>query len=108
MTAVSIAMFVFLGASVVPTAQLQPNTLAAFQRHAKAVEARVTQQELSPATFLSLGSKRNQARARQGEIVIEKAEDSPLHIPDGLIHHWTGLAFAPGATVAQAIAFRQD
>lgn len=106
MATISIALL--LAASVVPTAQLKPETLSAFQLHATAIEARIKQQESTPATFLSIQSKDAEARARQGEIIVEKAEDSPLHVRDGLIHHWTGAAFVPGATVAQAIAFMQD
>lgn len=108
MTAISVALFGILGASVVPNAQLQPKTLAAFQLHSQAIEAKVNKQEGSTETFLSISSNDAQARTQQGEIVIEKAEESPLHIPGGLIHHWIGLGFVPGATVAQAIAFMQD
>ena len=28
--------------------------------------------------------------------------------PDGLIHHWMGAVFIPGATVAQVLALAQD
>jgi len=31
-----------------------------------------------------------------------------IHIPSGQIHHWAGVIFIPGATLAEAIAVLQD
>jgi hypothetical protein len=52
------------------------------------------------------------ARLRSGGVVIEKLETlddgKPIAVPGGLIHHWIGTAFVPGATLAQTLAFMQD
>jgi len=34
--------------------------------------------------------------------------DKEIDVPDGLIHHWVGLTFVPGATLASAVALLQD
>ena len=52
------------------------------------------------------------AQLRSGSVVIEKLETldggKPIEVPGGLIHHWIGTAFVPGATLAQTLAFMQD
>jgi hypothetical protein len=52
------------------------------------------------------------AQLRSGGVVIEKLETlddgKPIAVPGGLIHHWIGTAFVPGATLAQTLAFMQD
>ena len=52
------------------------------------------------------------AQLRSGGVVIEKLETlddgKPIAVPGGLIHHWIGTAFVPGATLAQTLAFVQD
>ena len=59
-------------------------------------------------------SRRTEALAqlRSGGVVIEELETlddgKPIAVPGGLIHHWIGTAFVPGATLAQTLAFMQD
>jgi len=52
------------------------------------------------------------AQLRSGGVVIEELETlddgKPIAVPGGLIHHWIGTAFVPGATLAQTLAFMQD
>ena len=52
------------------------------------------------------------AQLHSGGVVIEKLETlddgKPIAVPGGLIHHWIGTAFVPGATLAQTLAFMQD
>ena len=49
---------------------------------------------------------------RDGKVVIERLETldggKQIEVPDGLIHHWIGTVFIPGATLAQTLAFEQD
>ncbi len=59
-----------------------------------------------------------QSQLRAGHVVIERldanapdGEDDPtkpILVPGGLIHHWVGTVFIPGATLAETIAFEQD
>jgi hypothetical protein len=48
----------------------------------------------------------------RGELFIEPAvtreHGKDIEVPGGLIHHWVGAVFVPGATVEQAVALLQD
>src|SRR5258708_2791080 len=35
-------------------------------------------------------------------------EGKPIEVPDGLIHHWIGVAFAPGVSLERALSLLQD
>src|SRR5262249_34264225 len=52
------------------------------------------------------------ARLKRGEILIERQEtkldDKEVEVPEGMVHHWVGLAFIPGANLAQTLAVVQD
>lgn len=54
----------------------------------------------------------DERQLRNGEVVIERLETldngKPIPVPGGLIHHWIGTIFVPGATLAQTLAFMQD
>ena len=49
---------------------------------------------------------------QQGQIYIEQVQTKEsgknIQAPDGLIHHWVGVAFIPGATLPQTLAILQD
>ncbi len=49
---------------------------------------------------------------RDGQLVIQRLStlDSgqPIPVPGGIIHHWIGTVFVPGATLAQTLSFMQD
>ena len=94
-------------------ADLQPGTIAAFDRYIKVTEAQAAR-----ADFLWVDSlPEPQRRARRdelgsGTLLIEPLKTlddrSEIPIPDGLVHHWVGTIFVPGATVDQAVALLQD
>jgi hypothetical protein len=52
------------------------------------------------------------AELHRGGIVIERLQTldngHAVPVPGGIIHHWIGTAFVPGATLAQTIAFMED
>ena len=95
-------------------ADLQPRTVAAFDRYAALTEARLD----DPRTYLWVDglpdARRREALAalRRGELVIEPLETRDrgreIDVPDGLVHHWVGIVFVPGATVDRAVALLQD
>ena len=105
-----------LGGGPVPAtaAELQPRTVAAFEHYVRITEARMD----AGGPFLwvdGLPDAEQQARRselRRGALVIERmatrdgAKDIP--IPDGIVHHWVGVAFVPGATLDQAVSLLQD
>jgi hypothetical protein len=74
--------------------------------------------ELAAGHFLRLddlpASERqtDSARLRNGEVITGKMETMDqgraISIPGGLIHHWVGTVFIPGASLAQTLAFLED
>jgi hypothetical protein len=90
----------------------QSATTEAFNRYVDTAEARISRDRNS--SFLRLDSLDPSEQAavmrqlRAGEIVIEKQGNTPVQIPNGLIHDWVGTVFLPGATVAQVVALVRD
>jgi len=100
-------------------AELKPATLAAFERYVKATEARIESELKRPGAFLYVDGlpepRRTAARTalQRGEVFIERLSTRDqsgreIPVPDGLIHHWIGAVFIPGATLSQALALVQN
>jgi hypothetical protein len=95
-------------------AELTARTAAAFDRYVKVAEAQMDTRPgfLWPDHFPELERKRLLDSVRAGEPLIARVETrdngQSLRIPDGLVHHWVGLVFAPGATLEQALNLMQD
>jgi len=96
---------------------LKPETVAAFDHYVELSEQRMAK-EVHAGPFLridGLPEKDRQtalARLKNGGIVIERVETldqgRKIEVPHGMIHHWAGTVFIPGATLAQTIASLQD
>ena len=103
---------IVVGASGI-AAELQPRTIAAFDRYVRATESR-----LKTEPFLWVDglppARRTEALAlmRRGMLSIEAPRtlegNREIDVPNGLIHHWVGTAFVPGATVDQTLRILQD
>jgi hypothetical protein len=99
-------------------ADLKPATVAAFDRYVRIAEARMATEVGDPRRFLIIDTDSEAARKarlaelRAGRISIERLEaregGRPIDIPDGLVHHWVGIIFVPGATAATAVALLKD
>ena len=104
-----------LASAPVHAADLQPKTVAAFNRYVMLTERRL---DKAGEPFLWVDAKPETARRtaietlRRGEFVIEPVDTQDagrsVDIPDGLVHHWIGVVFAPGMTIEQAVALLQD
>jgi hypothetical protein len=91
--------------------------LAAFDRYVAAVEAGMDEAYRTGRGFLALdaipaGRRPALERAlRGGDLHIERIEpvigEDEIDVPNGMIHHWIGLVFVPGATVEEAVALLQ-
>jgi hypothetical protein len=101
------------------TVDLAPKTLDAFNRYVQATDARVAKEVTRPGAFLYLEGlpepRRSETLAslHQGNMYIEPLETqdasgSDLEVPEGLIHHWIGAVFIPGATLPQVLELAQD
>lgn len=97
--------------------QLQPETGSAFDHYIQLSEQRMSK-ELDSGAFLRIDGLPSQQRSadlaqlKNGEVVVERLETldhgHPIPVPGGLIHHWIGTVFIPGATLMQTLAFLQD
>jgi len=97
--------------------QLKQETVVAFDHYVKLSEQRMAE-EVRSGPLLRIdslpGKDRDGAltRLRNGEVVVERIETldqgRKISVPSGLIHHWTGTVFIPGATLAQTVTFLQD
>jgi hypothetical protein len=106
-----------LAGSVSSAAELQPQTAAAFDRYVRASEQRIAEEVEDPARFLWLDTQTQAAREnqlaalRRGELVIERLTTRDggraIDVPDGLVHHWLGVVFVPGATLERAVRLLQ-
>jgi hypothetical protein len=100
-------------------AELQQRTVDAFDRYVKLTEAGIDA-ELAERQrgFLWVERLPEERRAaayaelRGGEVVIERLETlddgKRIECPGGMIHHWIGTVFVPGATLAQTLALVED
>ena len=113
LTAAAIAVG-FLGTTSAESADLQPRTIAAFDRYVKAAETEMA----ARVEFLRLDGLPEALRRarldelRAGMLHIERLTTldggREIPVPDGLMHHWVGTVFAPGASVEQALSILQD
>ena len=97
--------------------QLKPATVAAFDQYVSQTERRM-RIEVNSGGFLWIDSVAPQqreeyhARLRKGEVLTNQLQTleqgRAIHVPDGLIHHWVGLVFIPGATLANTVRLLQD
>jgi hypothetical protein len=96
---------------------LKPATNAAFDRYVQLSEQCV-QNDLQSGLFLWADElpipQREDVydRLKRGEVVVQRLETldrgSSIAVPGGLIHHWVGVAFIPGASLKQTLALLQD
>ena len=112
-------LMVPLQASEVISADLQPQTVEAFNRYVKATEARINQELARPGGFLYVEElaepQRSQVLAslKSGNIYMEQlhtrdSSGKEMTAPDGLIHHWMGAVFIPCVTLQQTLELVED
>ena len=113
-----VVCLIVLSAAVVQAAVLKAETAAAFQRYVQLTEQRISGEVTRPDRFLWIDTLRADRRAElqkglhHGAVLIEELETrdggAEIDAPDGLIHHWVGIAFVPNASVKDAVALMQD
>jgi len=99
-------------------AELKRETIAAFDRYVAATEARIDSEERPTGPFLYVDGQPSDAmngsyvKLRSGEVLVEKRETknpgASSDVPGGMIHHWVGIVFIPGATLAQVLPIVRD
>jgi hypothetical protein len=99
-------------------AELKPSTVEAFDRYVRLTEARNDHELKQGNPFLRVDALPEAERAaayaalKRGEVKIERLETrengAKIHCPDGLIHHWAGIVFIPGASLDETLALLED
>jgi hypothetical protein len=98
--------------------KLKTETQRAFERYVSLVEAR-NEAELKRGTGLlwvdGLPEKQRgeaYAELKRGGVKMQKLEildnGEPIACPGGMIHHWTGVAFIPGAKLEDVLNVLED
>ncbi|MGH9745230.1 MAG: hypothetical protein ACRD59_03870 [Candidatus Acidiferrales bacterium] len=99
-------------------ADLKQPAIDAFNHYARLTETQIDAELARRQPFLwieALPESRREAayaQLRNGNVVIERMETldggKQIEVPGGMIHHWIGTIFIPGATLAQTLALEQD
>lgn len=88
-----------LTAAPATAADLQPRTAQAYDKYADQLTR----------DFVSRAEKNSGARRCDGVITARAGNgDGILNVPDGLLHHWLGVAFVRGATLQQVASVARD
>jgi hypothetical protein len=102
-------------------ADLRQKTADAFDKYVAVTEERMAGELKPGGKFLypdhpapnqSEEMRDAYGRLKRGEILVERQETKldgkDVEVPDGMVHHWVGLMFIPGANLAQTLAVVQD
>ncbi len=95
-----------IAAAVAAHAQAPAEAVADFKKYTATVETRLAEEHGSNQTPQASVDR---DRRRKGEVVIEKlVPEKDADPPGGMLHHWRGTAFAPGATAADFDRIMRD
>lgn len=89
-------------------AELTPATLNAWDAYVKAQNARVAGYSNAAPFLWSDRSPERLRHLHNGETVIAPFGENPHRVPLGLIHHWIGAAFLPGARLDDVVSVVRD
>lgn len=113
-----VALLGALAAAEAGAAELQPETLSAWDRYVGWTEHRMRQDAREGESFLLQDELSpelaNEARRklRAGEVFTTKLETTiegrSIDVPGGLIHHWLGSVFIPNVRVDELVEWLQD
>ena len=116
-TALGILCFGLL-AAFAAAAELRQETIQAFDQYVKVTEEERAAKMRKSGAFLWIDSQddalRQQLHERlsRGEVVTKRLEtrddNRPIRIPHGLVHHWVGTIFIPGATLPQTMTLMEN
>ena len=98
--------------------RLRPETVAAFDQYVRLTEARNGEELRDGTNLLWIDRLKQDERAlayqalQRGEVKIQKLETrdngESIRFPGGMIHHWVGAVFIPGAKLPDLLHVLQD
>src|SRR5689334_14397233 len=87
--------------------ELKPETLLAFTTYIGAAQAAIDARIRGPEPLSSPADRT--AQLRKGTVFVDLSSgERPVQVPGGLIHDWTGVICAPGATLERTLALLQN
>jgi hypothetical protein len=100
------------------TVDLRPETVTAFDEYVKLTDARSNEELRRGTNLLWIDalpeSDRGQAyeALKRGEVKVQRLETrengQKIRCPGGMIHHWAGVVFIPGANLPDVLRVLQD
>jgi hypothetical protein len=104
------ALLVLCTSMVSRSAELKPETLAAWDQYIGTVDARVKTAAAADSAFLWVDKEPGQVqRVQRGEVIVSQIKPQNAQaVPHGLIHDWIGAVFVPDATLADVLAVARD
>ena len=96
--------------SMLGAAELQADTLKAWDAYIEHADIRMSSRLNSAQPFLWADESDNRRRdVRRGEIVVAPVlNHGSISVPAGLIHHWIGTAFIPHSNIDRLVGVLQD
>jgi hypothetical protein len=101
-----------------PAMKLEQETDAAFEHSVQLMEARNAEELKRGSALLWIEALPENERAaafaqlKRGEVKMEKLETQEngeaIRCPGGMIHHWVGLIFVPGAKLEDVLGILED
>jgi len=94
-------LMVFVAAGSTYAAELDQQTVAAWEKYVASASLHMQDRLNGKSRFLWVDEDpMTRRRVNSGEIVITPVGSThPLSVPRGLIHHWVGAVFIPGARI---------
>ena len=97
---------------------LKPDTVAAFDKYVKLTETHIAEELQRGMNLLWIDGLKESERAQAyqalkgGEVKMQKLETrengEKIRCPGGMIHHWVGVAFIPGAKLQDVLRVLED
>jgi hypothetical protein len=103
-------LIIFAAAGPSFAGELNQQALTAWANYIASAKVRMQDRLTSKSAFLWVDEDPVRTRhLNSGEIAVEPiGKGNPISVPHGLIHHWIGAAFIPGATIQDLSAVVGD
>lgn len=89
-------------------AELAPETLKAWDAYVQTQNARVAEYSTVTPFLWSDQSPDRLGRLHNGQMVVAPFGENPHRVSHGLIHHWVGAIFLPGARLEDVLSVVRD